>query len=502
MTGPSARPPEDTAGAVRSTAFALATQLTTAAFTAVLTLYLVRALEPHDFGLFSLSLGIAALLFLPADFGISQSAARFIAERRGDLPAIAGIFADALRLKLLAGVIASALLFAVAEPIAAAYDEPGLDWPLRWIAVSVFVETVFGFYRNSFIAMNRVPTTLRLVFSESVAEFSLSVALVALGLGAAGAAGGRAGGYAFGALVAAAVTVRLLGRRSHAIAGRLRSRSTRIIVGYAGALLLIDSVYAAIAQVDMLLVGALLGATSAGLFGAPLRFIVFLSYPGLATANGVAPRLARSRDRAPDVATFTTALRYLIVFQALVVAPIVVWAEPIVDLLLGPDYDESVDVMRALTPYVFLFGLAPLLSVGVNYLGEARRRIPIAVGTLAISGGLGYVLIQELELVGAAIATDLAYLLYVPGHLWVCTRLLDLRLRPLGLALVRGLLAGAAMAAVLLAFGTEDITPLEALAGGVLGLAAFGLVLRLTGEASADDVRIVLRAIRSRAGRG
>jgi len=497
-----ARPPEDAAGAGRSTAFALATQLTTAAFTAVLTLYLVRALEPHDFGLFSLSLGIAALLFLPADFGISQSAARFIAERRGSFPAIAEVFADALRLKLLAGAVVSVLLFAVAEPIAAAYDEPDLDWPLRLIAGSVFVETIFGFYRNSFIAMNRVPTTLRLVFAESAAEFSLSVALVALGFGAAGAAGGRAAGYAFGALVAAAVTIRLLGRRSHAIAGRLRSRSSRMIAGYAGALLLIDSVYAAIAQVDMLLVGALLGATSAGLFGAPMRFIVFLSYPGLAAANGVAPRLARGQESGPDVATFTTALRYLIVFQALLVAPLAVWAEPIVDLLLGPDYEESVDVVRALTPYVFLFGLAPLLSVGVNYLGEARRRIPIALGTLAISGGLGYVLIQEIELVGAAIATDLAYLLYVPGHLWVCTRLLDMRLRPLGLAFLRGLLAAAAMAAVLFAFGTEDLAPLEALAGGTLGLVTFALVLRLTGEASADDVRVVRDAIRSRAGRG
>jgi O-antigen/teichoic acid export membrane protein len=492
--------PADTTGAARNTAYALATQLTTAAFTAVLTLYLVRALGPADFGLFSLALGIAALVFLPSDFGISQSAARFIAERRDDRGAVAELFADALRIKLLAGAVVSVVLFAVAEPIASAYDEPDLAWPLRLIAGSLFAESVFAFYRYSHIAMNRLRTTLGLVSAESVAECGLSIALVALGAGAAGAAGGRAGGYAFGAVVAAAVTLRLLGRRSHAVGRRPTRGATRMIAGYAGALLIIDSVYAAIAQAGVLLVGALLGAAAAGFFSGPTRLIVFLGYLGLAASNAVAPRLARSRDRPPDVATFTAAIRYVLLFQALLVAPVAVWAEPIVDLLLGPDYEESVEVLRALTPYVFLFGLAPLLSVSVNYLGEARRRIPITLGTLAISAGLGYVLIESEGVVGAAIATDVAFLLYVPAHLWVCTRLLDMRLRPVGLALLRGLLAAAAMAGVLLAFGTSDLSPLEAVAGGVLGLTAFAAVLLVTREVSLDELRGLPRALRTRAG--
>ena len=46
----------------------------------MLTIVLVRVLGPEDYGVFALALSVASLVFLPADFGISQSTARFVAE--------------------------------------------------------------------------------------------------------------------------------------------------------------------------------------------------------------------------------------------------------------------------------------------------------------------------------------------------------------------------------------------------------------------------------------
>jgi hypothetical protein len=69
---------------VRNTGFAFAIRIMSSAFTAALTLFLVRALDPIGYGLFGLAGAIAGLLLLVADFAISQSAARFAAERRRD----------------------------------------------------------------------------------------------------------------------------------------------------------------------------------------------------------------------------------------------------------------------------------------------------------------------------------------------------------------------------------------------------------------------------------
>src|SRR4051794_10233588 len=72
-------PPDSIA---RNAAFSFAAQLTTASLTAVLTVFLVRSLGPHDFGIFALALGVSAVSLALADLGISNATARFVAEQR------------------------------------------------------------------------------------------------------------------------------------------------------------------------------------------------------------------------------------------------------------------------------------------------------------------------------------------------------------------------------------------------------------------------------------
>lgn len=482
--------------AVRNTAFAFAAQFTTAAFTGVLVLFLTRSLGPGDFGLFTLAMSISALLLLPSDFGITTSVGRFVAERRNDREAAATIMAEGMTLKLVAGVAVSAALFAVADPIAAAYDQPDLAWPLRWAAVALLGQSVFAYYRYATLAVGKGSVGLRMVFVESFLEAAASIGLVLAGLGVAGAALGRAAGYVLGAAVAALLLARLLGRRSIS-ASRPRPESTRRILGYAGAMLIIDAAYTALGPLNLLLIGALMSKESVGIFGAVLRVLALLSYPGLSVANGVAPRLARTEGGAPDVGSFVAGTRLMIVVGALLVAPLVLWAEPIVDLTLGSEYADAAEVLRALAPLAFVSGLVPLLSTGVDYLGEARRRIPIAIGSLVFSVVSAVIFIETWGLVGAAVTMDLTFALYMGAHLWVCQRLLRLPLADLAKTAVRSLLAAGAMALPLLAAGTEaPLSPLEWVAGGAGGLAAFVLVLLVTRELSPAELGAVRARLR------
>ena len=70
--------------------FGLATQMSTALFTAVLTLYLVRALSPAEYGTLALAIGITGLLLKPSDIGTTQATARYVAERHGDAVGVRG----------------------------------------------------------------------------------------------------------------------------------------------------------------------------------------------------------------------------------------------------------------------------------------------------------------------------------------------------------------------------------------------------------------------------
>ena len=92
----------------RNTVFAAAVRLTGAAFTAILTIFLVRYLGPKEYGVFVLAMGVGDLMTVPLDLGISLSAARFIAERRRDPNAVAEVVSDAVRLKLVIGSVVRA----------------------------------------------------------------------------------------------------------------------------------------------------------------------------------------------------------------------------------------------------------------------------------------------------------------------------------------------------------------------------------------------------------
>lgn len=477
----------------RNTAFALASQLATASFTAVLTIFLVRYLGPEDYGVFALALSVASLVFLPADFGISQSTARFVAEHRGEKSRVAAVLADGLKLKLIASGLLCAILFAVAGPISNAYDTPEMAWPLRGVALAVFGQGIVGYYRTNFEALGRVSLGLRLIAAESAVEAGSSIGLVLLGAGVTGAAFGRAIGYLFGTVFAFVLVIRWVDRRAVSLGGNPSGR-VRAIAAYAGALLLIDTVFAIITQIDILLIGAILGTTAVGVFQAPARLITFLHYPGLSLSAGVSPRLSRG-GAGPNVGAFQTGIRYLMILQAAMVVPVIVWAGPIADVVLGSGFEESADVMRALGPYIYLFGLAPLVSVGVNYLGEARRRIPIAIGALLVNLVVSIVLLNKIGVVGSAYGADAAYLIYVPAHFWICKQLIGLSLRPIAATFVRTLVAAGAMAAVMVGFGTEDLTVLDWFAGGASGIATYCVVLVLTGEVKRSELLSIRRAI-------
>jgi O-antigen/teichoic acid export membrane protein len=297
---------------------------------------------------------------------------------------------------------------------------------------------------------------------------------------------GRAVGYIGGAVLAVALAVRFFGRLP--LRRRVRGEPDLRAIGvYAGAALIVNAAYTAFAQIDVILIGAYLGATAAGLFQAPLRLTAFLQYPAAALAAAATPRLARGAGQEPDVGLFVRAIRYVALIQAFLVVPAIVWSKPIMDLV-APSYDRSASVLRGLAPYIYLQGFAVLFSLGANYLGEVRRRVPIGIAVLVLNLVIDVILIPRIGIVGGAIGTDIAFAVFVPGHIWICLRHIDLPLRTLLVSLARTLLAGAAMALVLALVGTSHLSAADWFVGAVGGSLAFAAVILATGEISRSEL--------------
>jgi O-antigen/teichoic acid export membrane protein len=481
-------------GAVHNTLLQLASQLAGAVFTGGLTLYLVRALGPSSYGVYALAVSIGGLLLYLAGLGLPWAVGRFLADHRDDMSQLRAIFMVGLKLQLVAALVISAALFAAAGGVADAFGDPHLGWPLRWVAASVTGQAMFAYLISAVTSVRRVAVGLWMAILESATETSGSVAFVVAGAGAAGATVGKALGYSIATVAGLFLTLRLLrGPRSQP-PERVRV-GLRAITRYAGAMFIVDVTWSAIAQVDVLLIGALLTTTAVGSFSAVLRILVVLGYLGLAVSSGVAPRLSLGGGD-PDTKLFAQAIRYLIIVQGLVIAPMLVWADPIVVLLLGHGYRSSPEILRILTIQAFVSSPAALVSVAVTYLGEGRRRLRIVLATLVLGLIVTYVLIRAFGVAGAAIGDDIVQVVYVAAHVWLCSRMVTLDLMLLARSLLRTLLAAGAMAVPLLVIGTKNLSPVQWVAGMALGGLAYLAVLLLTRELTAGELRSVTGRLR------
>jgi stage V sporulation protein B len=494
------------AGAVRNTALQLATQLAGLVFTSVLTLFLVRELGPSGYGVYALATGIAGLLVLPAGLGLPMAVGRYIADHRHDLRQIRAILRIGLRLQLPASVFAAAALFAASGSIASAYGEPHLGWPLRWAAVSVLGQTIYNFLASVPTSVRQSGAGLAMATAESAVETLSAIALVLAGAGAAGATLGRAAGYLAGAAVGAVLTRRLVGRGGEGRGGRVPggpsrgALAPRTLLGYAGATFVVDLGVGVIAQIDVILIGAILTSSAVGRFGAVIRLLIVLGYLGVAVAGGVAPRLSRGSGE-PDSRALRDGLRFLLLIQGLSIAPMIVWARPIVTLAFSARYGSAADVLEVLTLYSFASAPAALLSLSITYLGAAQQRVSVVLATLALGVVLTYVLLEVIGLLGAAIADDIVALVYLAANLELCHRLVRLDLPSLAQTLVRTLLAAAVMGVVLWCFGREQLSAFDWLAGGVLSIAAYAVMLVISGELSVAELKAWVGAAGRRLGR-
>ena len=479
---------------VRGAALTFAAKIAGGVFTLVLTIFLTRRLGPAGYGVFALAFSVISLAELPSDFGVAVALPRFLVEHRLDRRLLGELVADGIRLELLGTLLVAGTLAALAGVIASAYGTPALALPLRALAISIVGQNFLFLFSGVFQAMRRQAFTLWASTLESVAELSASVAIVLIAGGASAAAFGRAAGYAVGSLGALVLTVRLLG--PEILPRRVSSQGhARQIAGYAKTLWVIDGVFTAFGQVDVLLIGAFLSATSVSFFSAPMRLITALQYPGYAIAAAVSPRLLKSDQSTPDLGAFEGAVRFLTILMMAATVVTTVWATPVIRYSLGPGYGKAGEVLRALGPLVFLSGGAALVSTALNYLGGAGRRLLVAIATLLANLVLDLILIPRIGVIGGAIGSDVGLAIYVLAQFRVCLSLLGLDAMPYVTMLLRCVIAAVPMAIVLAVCGTGPLPVPIAIAGGAAGLVAYGLALVLVGEVSRQEAQLMLRFV-------
>ena len=161
-------------------------------------------------------------------------------------------------------------------------------------------------------------------------------------------------------------------------------------------------------RLDVVILGALVGPGTLGVYAVASKYAELLRLPGLAVTYVLYPRLA-VRDRAAagrDVAALMPRAFWLTVLAAIPLAAGV----PLLPLVYGPEFAGAM-----LPAYILLFGLigegvAGLVSAYLYGVGRPGAN-SIALGvSVVVTVGLDLALIPHYHAVGAAVASAAAYL--------------------------------------------------------------------------------------------
>jgi O-antigen/teichoic acid export membrane protein len=405
-------------GFVQNAGATLGLQIVSVIATGGLTLALIRLLGPLDFGRYAITLAVGGVVLLPIDLGLSGSTGRYVAQET-KRARIAQMLSSGLVLKLVTAVIATAGLVVAAPYIGHGYGDDRLIWPLRLMAGVVLAQSLLGFVIGSFNAVRLSSRALYVGALESISEGIVALALVLGGAGVVGALAGRLAAFGTATVVGLVVLDRRFRLRRRV--ARPTRATIRRIAGYGVALAIVDAAWALFVQVDVILIAAFLDSRHAGFFQAPVRVLALVSYPGLAIATALGPRVSIDSSAA-SLQRFRSSIQLLLAFQMLCAAIVVTAGASLVRFVAGANYTDAQLVTRTLAPWVLMSGIAPVASKALDYLGAGRERMPFALGAAGVNALIDVVLLPRIGIVGAAIGTDVGMAVFVGGMLSICRR--------------------------------------------------------------------------------
>jgi O-antigen/teichoic acid export membrane protein len=283
---------------------------------------------------------------------------------------------------------------------------PGVPPGAAAIALAAFpLMLLTGFLTATLQGLQRIYAVNVVTLSQAAANLALTVLLVvALGLGLNGGALAFAGG----ALAALLVAMWLLRREGGVYTPALEREVLRPelgfgLRGYVGNVLQFFNY-----RLDAFLVNFFLGPAGVGIYSVSVALAEMLWYLPNAVSFVIFPRAARSRPE--EMNAFTPRVfRATLGLTALGGLALALIGQFLIRAIYGSQFAAAYGPLLALLPGVVLLGGAKVLTNEIAGRGHPQYNSAASALGLALTVALDLVLIPRMGVIGAALASSIAY---------------------------------------------------------------------------------------------
>uniref|UniRef100_UPI0034E21CCF oligosaccharide flippase family protein n=1 Tax=Methanothrix sp. TaxID=90426 RepID=UPI0034E21CCF len=385
---------------------------------------LTKSLPVEDYGIWAQVNVTISLVSVIICLGLSASMVRFMAAS-SSREEIQECFYSILAVVMVSGLVASALIFYLAEPIAGALFNGNVA-VTRALSVIVFLEAMnvllFDFYR----ALQRMK--LYALFSTSVVYLTIILAywFVSSGKGIYGAVQGLAIAKLIILIIMFSLLVRHIG---------IRVPQFRRLMDYLsfGLPIVPASISSwVINSSDRYVIGVLLGTAWVGYYspGYLLGSLVSIFIGPLNTVLPVA--LYRYYDRG-DVESVETIMSLTIKYFLAVAIPAVFGltflSKPMLVMLSTPDIAEKSYLITPIVAVGMIFlGIASVMSNVIYIIKKTKISTKLYFIASIINLSFTFILVHFLQILGAAIATFLTFLFILIAIRYIVCKFVQVRI--------------------------------------------------------------------------
>lgn len=371
----------------------------------VIQLLLQKELGPADYGILSIAVSVGTFAGVLTDVGLSHAMIRFGSKWLADAPGTPkgmARCAAALRVRLaLAAAVSVAGYLAAGWILRTFYaGTPGLEGPLRWIFVTLFAHTLFGYWMFFIQTFQRFGLRSLVTVGTSVVRLGAYLALAAAGMVTPSAMVLLDAGVNFASfLVAMRFSPRGILRPPPE---ELRAAYREILpyLRFTGVLIVADTVFN---ELDVLMLGMLADEATTGLYRAAWTYAMVLNFLSMSVSNVLFPKITSFSDVGELKIFIRKALKLTAALAAatLPALPAVSWWIPWYE----PRYADAVGIF-----WIMYVGVAFDLVIGpLGYTLYSLNRpdvlVKLAILKVALNAGGNLLLIPAYGAQGAAWAT-------------------------------------------------------------------------------------------------
>ena len=456
--------------------------------TAALFIVMARQVGDAQFGAFTFALSFAELLTGIGGLGLDLILARDIAR---DNRAARTMLATAFGLRL----TIAALLLAAGLGVGSFFEavDPEVQLLVLVLGISTTLDLLTQLCFGVFQGMERMGFVPIVLISQRWLTNGASIVVLLLGGSIMIVAGLFVAGSVFGLTLALTlVTRRIVRPRVHVDVSLWWTLIKESLpIGIAGISLIV------LYRVNTTLLGAFETDAVVGNYTAAYRLLESTQFMTWAVSGAVFPVFARlTAGSRPSIGyVYDRSLKLILALTLPFAVGGIVLAEPTVELIYGSEFNATAGALAILAPTIVLYGLRFITSDLLIAQGRQRIVAGIYVAVLALNLALALILIPELSLDGAAIATTTSELV-----LFIALALTARKVHgPTEVLRIAAAPVAAALALAGVAWALSDTLVLALVAGALVYV---GVLLAIERLAFPDDIAIVRGIIARRRGGG